>query len=80
MLLAGTPNDLNRLAQVSRSRYKPFYDAAGAGIAALFGHKKLGHSATGMNAVAQATKVIQTNVMPLTFSIEDRRMEVEQTQ
>ena len=39
--LAGTPNDLNRLAQVSRSRYKTFYGAADKGIAALFGHKKL---------------------------------------
>jgi glycosyltransferase involved in cell wall biosynthesis len=43
--LAKNPKDLDRLAQVSRDRYKTFYDAAGAGIATLFGHKKLTSSA-----------------------------------
>jgi glycosyltransferase involved in cell wall biosynthesis len=39
--LAENPNDLDRLAQVSRDRYRIFYEAASAGIAALFAHTKL---------------------------------------
>jgi GT2 family glycosyltransferase/2-polyprenyl-3-methyl-5-hydroxy-6-metoxy-1,4-benzoquinol methylase len=39
--VAKRPEELDRLAQVSRDRYKMFYHAAFAGIAFLFGHKKL---------------------------------------
>jgi GT2 family glycosyltransferase/SAM-dependent methyltransferase len=59
--LAKNPEKLDRLAQVSRDRYKTFYNAAGVGIATLFEHKKLTDLETKPNAARRFPRLLSSS-------------------